>query len=171
MAKAINAQKNPPVTQKKSPKERFFQGQHTIHSDLFKLEVAEVQKNMGIDSPHHEPDYVGIPHTHFFHTFDSDGRKQTRSIAIAGHYHVMTETADPDGGPPSVSCGPAVKEVRKRVQGKFVKGEEPLKDDDHVHEITYLKSCKVEKRVANAEAANLIANESQKTAPIPGVLG
>lgn len=154
---------------KKHVGKRFFAGMETIHSDLFKLDVADVLKNMGIDGQ--DPDYIKVPHSHFYHTYDSDGRKQVRCVAIAGHCHEMTEEADPDGGPPLVSCGPAVKEVRRKIKGKFVKVYEPLTDDPHVHEVVYMRSNEVAKRQVNPDAANLIAAEHQKTAPVPGIAG
>lgn len=174
MAEKIEGKsKTEPKTEGKSKKKhvgkRFFSGTEVIHSDLFKLEIADVLKNMGIDGQ--DPEYLKVPHTHFYHTYDSDGRKQVRCVAIAGHFHPMHEERDPEGGPPLVTCGPATKQVRKKVKGKFITVEEELHDDPHVHEVTYIRSNEVAKRQANNDATNLIAAEQQKTAPIPGILG
>lgn len=168
MAKSDQPDKGEKPTPKKK-RERFFAGQENIHSDLFKLEIAKVQKNIGIDSREHEPEFVGIPHMHFFHSVDSDGKPHKYAVAIAGHTHEMIEEKDPDGGPSTFTAGPALQEVRRKINGKFQKAHERIRFDDHTHVVSYVRSTNVKKREINAEATTIVTVEHQRTAPIPGV--
>lgn len=157
---------------KAQTQKRFYQGDREMDHDLFRLNVANMVKNVGVDAPDQEPTIVEMAHTHFFHTVDSDGRPQTHSVYIGGHCHKMTVLpASEPGEVPTVICGPAVREVRKKHRGKFIKVWENLPDDTHSHEVQYIRSDKIRLRTANAEAANVIAVEAQKTAPIPGIQG
>ncbi len=57
--------------------ERRYPGQAKIDSDLFKLNVAVMVKNVAWQEDTFEP--VNVEHVHFFRTMDSQGRKQTMS--------------------------------------------------------------------------------------------
>jgi len=140
-----------------------------IESDTFKLQVANMQKDMSWNDA---PMIVEMEHTHAFHTVDSDGKVHEYSTAIGGHFHKMKVEPQEDGIP-TVTCvsGP-LHFVKKRVKGKWVKAVEPISGDDHhTHNVQYVKSTKVNMRQASPAAISVITNDAQRTAPIPGVAG
>lgn len=154
---------------KNTSQQRVFSGEQKVHHDLFKLTVAEALKNVSWTEV---PDYVKAEHCHMFHTFDSDGRPQTLSTSIAGHFHVMKIESN-GSGIPKVTCesGP-MKFVRKKVQGRWKKVMAPVNDaDHHRHDTVYIKSDEIAIRKPNMEAVNVVAHDAQKTAPIAGVQG
>lgn len=119
---------------------RIYKGDMEIDHDLFKLEVSTARKNVSIDNT---PLYAGVEHCHFFHTYDSNGRKQAACSPIAGHTHQMEVTADDDGNLVA-KAGPAVK----YAGGKFI----PVSGDNHTHDTTYIASEKIQVRRVSAEA-------------------
>ena len=148
--------------------ERIYNNESSFDTDLFKLEIAPRLKNIAYGEGA-DPDYVKEEHTHWFHTYDSDGKPHDKCVPTGGHFHIMTLTWGKKGSPPKVQCSPPMKEVRdKRGQKKIV----PVGAyDQHIHKITYVRSHKVMMRQANAEAAKVHAMEEQKGAPVPGVNG
>lgn len=148
-----------PAKQQTQPpqQQRKFQTQKEFLHDLFKLTVSKLKKNIAIDGQ--QPDYVDIEHVHFFHTITSDGKPQTRTNSVAGHFHKIKITPTQPGQPPIVECasGP-LKEVVKLQYGKRVKTEVPFDDiDTHTHEVEYHKSNVILERVKNMEAAKVEA--------------
>lgn len=147
-----------------------------VLSHLYKLESAIVVKQVGLaNHPDEAPqDFMPMEHTHPYRTMDSDGKQHHRSASIGGHFHVITTAPDPKGAeyaPVIVSCSPPMKQERRRVKGKWTVVDVPLNDyDDHTHEITYYRSDTVKMRTTNPQAAQLMANEAQKGAPVPGVM-
>jgi hypothetical protein len=156
--------------------QRLYNTQKTIHHDLYKLNVAQFQKNLN-SMPGDVPDYRGVEHCHFFHTVDSNGRAQANCSSIAGHFHVMKITSNPAGGPPLAECisGPMkMARVRDKKTGKWVKKPIPFTDpeiDSHRHEVVYLKSDDIYLRTHNIEAAKVQSVEAQKAAPVAGAAG
>lgn len=150
--------------------ERVYIGSQQIDHDLYKLKSSIMKTNVSWTQ---QPRYVEAEHCHFFHSVDSDGRRQTHSVAIGGHFHEMMMIKPARGKAPAVyRCGPPVKEVRRLGDnGKWVKGYERLKHDDHVHDVEYINSVPVAKRTQSADATNVITDEAQKTAPIQGIIG
>jgi hypothetical protein len=149
---------------------RVFGNKFEFKSDLFKLEVAECN----IDKSWNDvPNLEAVEHVHFFHTFDSDGRKMMRSNAVAGHFHVIEYTEQGDDKPVKITkvSGP-MKEVKRRIKGKFVKVIEPVTaslEDDHTHKPTYRRTENVVARQISAQAVTIESIEANKTAPIQGV--
>ena len=144
----------PTKQQTQTPQQqRKFQTQKEFLHDLFKLTVSKLKKNIAIGGQ--QPDYVDIEHVHFFHTITSDGKPQTRTNSVAGHFHKIKITPTKPGHPPIVECasGP-LKEVVKLQYGKRVKVEVPFDEiDTHTHEVEYHKSNVILERVKNMEAA------------------
>lgn len=159
-----------PSSQEKTSK-RIIGGIGQIKSDLFKLEVAECKVNKSYNEG--DVDLYDQEHVHWFHTYDSDGKKHVRSNAVSGHFHMIEyqETGD-DQAVKIISVSGPMHEVKRKERGRWVKKIEPVSDllgDDHTHEITYKKTDIVEIRTQSANAINLVAQEANKTAPIPGV--
>jgi len=110
-----------------------------IDSDLFKLEVNMMKKNLGADDK--KPLLTGVEHCHFFRTYDSSGKKQNKCGSIGGHYHEVSVSVD--------SKGNLKAECSKAIGTKF--------NDDHVHNVAYIRSDKVQKRTINEDAQMYIA--------------
>lgn len=149
---------------------RVFGNAFNFKSDLFKLEVAECNIDKSwTDAPNLE----AVEHVHFFHTYDSDGRKMMRTNMVAGHFHTIEYTDQGDDKPVKITAvsGP-MREVKRRIKGKFVKVIEPVNsslEDDHTHKPTYRRTENVVARQISAQAVNIEAQEANKTAPISGV--
>ena len=142
--------------QAKSPV-RVYKGEIEVDSDVFKLEVANVQINKGLSN---KPRWVPTEHAHFFHSYDSNGKKMMKCNSVAGHTHLI-EVIYQDDGTITAKCGPAVKEVKKGEFQEIVlqtsrNGSNQL--DDHVHDVTYLFSERIMSRKMNIQAKNFIAN-------------
>jgi hypothetical protein len=161
------------------PAQRVYADEIVIEHDLYKLKLASMKKNVAYMPNTFE--ILSVQHEHFFHTVDSSGTKQKHSNLVGSHFHQMTVVPQGNGAPPIVKCGPAVKEVKKLVNGRVVKVVEPclrypdergdMQVDNHTHEIEYIKSNKIPVRKVNAEAVKVISAEAAKGAPIPGVTG
>lgn len=125
----------------KKPK-RIYAENISIDSDLFKLEVANFQKNLGFDDK--KPILTGAAHCHFYRTFDSNGKKQTRCNFVGGHTHDVSIEVDAKGNF-KATCSPA-------IGSKFM--------DQHIHEVNYIRSDTVTRRKLNEEAQKYIASMS-----------
>lgn len=144
------------------PQGRNFATQTNFMHDLFKLKVAVMLRNDAVFE--NDTDLVKLEHCHLFHTITSDGKKQTRSSSIGGHFHKIEVIEQGEGLPPKVRClsGP-LKEVTKLIRGKRVKVEVPANDfDEHTHEIEYERSNVILERTRNVEAAKAEAQISAR---------
>ena len=128
---------------------RMFDKDGKIPSDLFKLEIADMSKNIGLDDK--APIWQAVPHVHFYHTRCSDGKVQTACSAVGGHKHDVTVKYNKDGEILSVVCGPCSNPGRNADH-----------KDTHIHEITYLQSSEVNVRVKNNDAQVFLANQANK---------
>ncbi len=161
------------------PDKRVYANEVVIDHDLYRLKLTDMKKNVAWQAG--QFDMVSVPHEHFFHTVDSNGIKQKHSNLVGSHFHVMTIEKNPTGGPPIVKCGPAVKEVKKIMNGRTVKTVEPYlryvddqgsaRVDNHTHVVKYEKSNRVPIRKINDEAIKIIGLEAAKGKPIPEVIG
>jgi len=111
--------------------ERTYTASTVIDSDTFKLEVEKMYRDISPDPK--SPQIIPLEHCHMFHTYDSNGKSQTKSSAIGGHTHPMNVEYNTDGQIISCQCGPAIG----------------LKNDNHTHRTTYIKSQKVKIRKHN----------------------
>lgn len=163
---------------------RITRTKQKVHIDHYKLKVASKMANIGLQGARkedgdHEMNLVKQEHVHFFHTYDSNGKKQTRSSSIAGHTHQITEISQGPGQPPKITVGPAVKEVRSKDKKtkkwiiSYAPADDGLDDNEvgHTHEPEYLWSEEVETRDINAEALKLESYEANKGAAVAGVVG
>jgi len=149
--------------------ERVYKQDIKIESDLFKLEVAKMKKDMVNNKDN--PSLLEIEHCHTWRTFDSDGKPQPHCSPIGGHFHEIKYQEDENGAVKVMSVsGPMTWGVAK-VKGKFKKTAVPIPDhleDDHTHTATYIESHKLTARKQSPLAANIIASDAQKVAPVPG---
>lgn len=154
---------------------RVYNKQIEFDSDLYQLAETKMQIRVPLTQP---PEYKPTSHMHWFRTFDSDGRKQIRSQAVGGHFHMM-EVIPQQNGPAIVNCGPAVKEIQNKYKKKVLvpfipEVKEPGAEDpgdSHTHEVVYNRSQRLNMRTANAEAAKVLTMDANKGAPIPGISG
>lgn len=131
---------------------RVYKSEQEFDHDLYKLEISTIEVNEAA----HEGDWKGerYDHKHYYHTFDSAGKKHTHSAPATGHAHEITW--DEEGKP---ICGPAVKQVRvlKRVGNKrrVVKEWRRLPErSQHNHDVSYMYSERLKPRKLNSDAAN-----------------
>jgi len=143
-----NQSKKPTKTKKVKKPGRQYKGQIEVDHDLFRLEPANTKKNISFRKDQYI--WEEIPHKHMFHTVDSDGKPQYRTCPTASHFHKMVVN-DVDGELIAECSGP--------YQMKMVKGqrvEVPYENDNHKHEVTYLRSERIMQRVYNQDALNMI---------------
>lgn len=152
-----------------APIARVYKGSQEIDHDLFKLVVAKMRRNISWSGGTAPEDYVFLDHCHMFHTFDSSGRKQTRSTKTGGHFHEVTITKT--SGVPRVTISGPKTEIRKRVNGRVRPMVIDLADDDHTHDAEYIRSERIQIRSSNVEAAKVEAFvRAQQEVSVPGVL-
>ncbi len=172
--KRLNHQKkDPEVIVKKSPAhvtERQYSKEVEIDHDLFWLRTAPMKRNLAM--PHEAPEYRSIDHQHQYHTVTSDGKEQVTSSSIGGHFHKMEVVKHEDGSIEAKCVSGPVRYFKVKQHGKWKKIMKPINDfDDHCHEVEYVKSDRIGKRLINAEAATVQAVDAQKVAPVAGVQG
>jgi len=134
---------------------RTYKGDVTIDHDLFKLQAAKFLKNISIDI--NNPIWMPAEHCHFYHSHDSSGKRLEKSSATGGHFHEMEVKVDKKGNL-SATCSRPLKRVwnpkkRRYENTPFNSGAAEGAGDNHVHEVTYIKSDKIEIRKLNSEAA------------------
>jgi hypothetical protein len=129
---------------------RLMKGTTTIYHDLFRLEPANMIKEVMIGS-----DKVlkeAVQHQHFYHTVDSSGRRQYECAPIGGHVHKI-EVGQDENGNLIATCGvPLVRTTVKTKFGKRIEKILPSKDDNHTHICKYIESSEIKPRKANEEA-------------------
>lgn len=151
-----------------APKQsRQYKDDITFDHDLYRLDNTELIRNIAW-SKKQKPMYEPFDHKHFFHTFDSDGRKQTRCVAALGHFHEMTVVDNGPDSPPTVTCGPAMREVlmRDSDDGVYKKMAVQLEGREaHKHTVSYVASERLRTRKSNAQAAKMLANVTAHQTP------
>lgn len=153
--------------------DRVFTKTTKIVSDVFKLKVAEVIKQVGPEKdPNKDPDsFRPFEHTHVFRTFDSDGKRHDKCCATAGHFHEIKWEYDKDNKPQVRSVSGPMTMSRKQIKGKWTQVAVPANSyDEHTHDFLYLQSVEVSARNTNLEAQKVIALDAQKGAPVAGVV-
>lgn len=121
---------------------RRLEKETEVYHDLFRLEITNTRKNIAFSEG--DENWEQVPHKHFFHTVTSDGKTQDTSSPTAGHFHKVKVNKNEAGEILSVECGPPL------VMHKG--NPHPYKNDSHIHEISYIESEVVKKRVRNEEA-------------------
>ncbi len=156
--------------------QRVYQSTVEFDSDLFRLKTQKMKKNVHWNKQ--TPDWRSVDHEHFFHTYDSGGKKMTDCNSVGGHFHIM-EVTHSAGGVPVVKCSGPKKFIHKKGKKIMVDasdvprlgddGKENEGYDGHVHEVVYERSSRMKPRVMNAESIKVINEDANKTASIPGI--
>lgn len=164
--------------QKTTKIKRVFKDQFEFTHDLYKLNPAEMKKNISFNEI---PNLQDITHMHFFHSVDSSGIKQTNSTTIGGHFHEMEIIESDDGSPAEVRCksGPLTygyKKImgrKKRVPVPTLLDEDGTRIDNHTHFVEYIKSDVLKLRTLNQEAIKTkqeyYNREIEKSTPPEGI--
>ena len=150
------------VTKSKSKEQevsikRKFKGEEEIYHDLFCLEETETIKDVGWNPQ--RPLIEKFNHKHFYHTVDSDGKKQTHCTPSLGHTHEVKVVGTEEDGSPKIEIGPAVVVMKKKMGGKQ---SLPYKFDNHTHESRYMYSEKLSVRKYSDEALASISKVKQQ---------
>jgi hypothetical protein len=135
---------------------RTAKGTQSFTHDLFKTDVQNVTKNFSFRTYAAQHELVPTPHAHIIHSHTSDGKPQSKTAPMAGHFHELKFT-DENGnllldqnGKPRCEVGPAMRMVEtKAPNGKKIKKAEPvsfflengtLVTDSHTHKSIYIES-------------------------------
>ena len=161
------------------PAETYVPGHSTVRSDSYKMSVERFPKNVANDGE--RPNFVGMEHSHIFHTHDQRGRIQEYSCPIGGHFHRMKVTPDPRGKefPPIVACvsGPLKwVNVKDKYGGNSRKAvpaytnldgaeDRDFVDAEHKHKVKYIGTSQLKSAAANPEAAKLMGMMAPPPAP------
>lgn len=146
------------MSQEKKPVvvNRVVDGTQTFWHDRFKSDTKKMIKCIfNREDGQSEEDMKHIDHQHFFHSHDSNGRKQEQCVAVGGHYHNII-THDEQGNPlvdkqgrPRVECSKPYRKIRKRQGRKMVTiieevtfkmAEGKILKDEHSHVFNYDRS-------------------------------
>lgn len=156
----------------------IYQTSIEFKSRLFRLKPAKMMKHVLLGND--QETFADVQHQHFYHTYDSSGKFQPHSVAVGGHFHIMTMTDDPETGEPIVTCsGPKTFAYKKNK--KVIVDLPPFKATDdqgndivdrHTHEVVYERTSKIKPRTVNAESVRVIDQlENSRSAPIDGIKG
>lgn len=163
-----NAEKN----KSRGGSRRMLERTQLVYHDLYKLLPADTIKKISPVDPTlsdeqndqaYPPEWRTVPHKHFYHTTNSDGKKQIYCAPAAGHFHEVTTHEDEDGNL-TAECGPPLVMSRGKVCG--------YKNDKHIHEVEYMESEQITKRVRSKEAAKMMtAISAEETNALKGSAG
>ncbi len=151
------------VVEDASKWKRVYQSEQSFNSDLFRLRTAKMIKDQSLNKDGSE--LKEIDHEHFWHTYDSGGKKLDQSTPTGNHFHIMTLKTAPNGAPIATCSGP---KMIKHVKGKRQIVGCP-NDDQHIHTVEYERSSLVKPRTVNIESTKIISADAAKAAPVPGI--
>lgn len=114
--------------------------------DTFKAEPAPMHKNVGYNE---KLIVEKFEHCHIYHTYDSNGRPLKGTNQVGGHYHEISVYVDEQTGELKAKCSPPLQNKNS---------EKIIAQDQHTHQMSYIKSEKVEVRQMNALAAQYSSN-------------
>jgi len=174
----MEAEKPKPKTVKtKTQWKPTYQKAQAFDSHLFKLTDAKMKKKVVLGN--NLEDVQEVTHNHFYHTVDSSGRTQEHSVAVGGHFHIMTVEYDEETGEPIAKCsGPKTYTWKKNKRiivdlpefGTDERGEAIR--DNHTHQVDYQRSSKVAPRTVSAEAVKAMdILETSRARPVEGIKG
>jgi len=146
--------KNPPPKVKKHLYELTRKGHTEVRHDLYKLEVAQMKKN--VSWKYLAPRIETLEHCHIFHSHnEKNGLPNKYCTPVGGHFHEVSVVWDGDNIV-SLKCGPPLSRKKRMIPGlrgnKIVSSVEAVKYlthpksgepdivDTHEHEISYRHS-------------------------------
>lgn len=114
-----------------------------VKSHSFKFHPAVMKKN--VSWVEKKPQFVDLEHCHIFHSYDSYGRKQTRTNAVGGHYHEIELYIEN-------------KELKLKVSPPMQNsGSEKIYPiDTHTHSYSYIKSDEFKMRTVDANSMAMV---------------
>jgi hypothetical protein len=118
-----------------------------IDHDLYKLEVAVMQQDKGIEG--RSTIFVPVEHCHFFHSVDSRGAVQKYATSIGGHTHKIDIQKREDGSQ-NIICGPSI--IVSNGKTYQMKNSESV----HTHKVIYVGSDVIDVTPVNKEAAKVL---------------
>lgn len=146
----------------KKPKDksvkRIIKGMEDVHHDLFRLESSNTKKNISFNK--NSPIWEPVAHKHFYHTVDSDGKPQDKCGPTAGHFHFVT--VEERNGELVAKCSEPYVMGRDKNTKKMA--AVPYENDKHTHDVTYLQSEVLKRRVMNADALKEISRMESENA-------
>jgi len=140
--------------------ERVYKGTQEIDHDLFKLNVAKMQRNASYTD---DPIYIAQDHSHIYHTVDSSGTPQENSAEVGGHYHKVT--AEFRDGKFYTACSPPLKSVVSKRNGAASRRSIAVTGDDHTHVVEYKGSQKIRPRALNTEYVKFQSSQAAAQSP------
>lgn len=141
---------------------RVYRSEQKVHHDLFKLLPELVKKNVGYDPL--KPEIRSYEHTHFYHTVDSNGRKQQYCAPQAGHIHEIEFELGEE--PKIILCGPPLLSQSAKKSKNFPYDKSGRLGDRHAHKGLYLFSEQMEVRNISEEAQINMAARANEEASV-----
>lgn len=138
-------------------------------SHSYKLLVTPMQKNQSWTEV---PNWQTVEHVHWFHTLNSHGKPNDKCNPIAGHFHEIKVELLPGEKVPTVTVGPAMIMVTKKVQGILRQVPELYNEPNpHTHEARYIDSHKFKIKQINHNAQRSIDQLTAAGRSIAGIEG
>lgn len=149
---------------------RRYRENTSFFSDLFRLQLAKLLQWKGWtkvsqNAPKDEngnlnDDWVLTPHCHYFHTFDSNGKKQEHCQPVAQHVHKMQVVRDPENPDDILEVRCVSGPLKWVITEKFGKRQKILEEDPHDkhrHDTEYIKSNQITQAKMNSDAVKVIS--------------
>lgn len=163
---------SPQASVKKNVVHRQYAGTVEFDSDLFMLSPAKMKRNV---TPNKDADaWLDVLHQHFFHTFDSSGKKLDKCSDVGGHFHVIKVIPGEGGGLPTLEVsGPKTYAHKKgkKVMVDASRGSGEPGFDDHTHDVEYKWSSRMKPRTLNTESLKIVNEEANKLVAPEGITG
>jgi hypothetical protein len=123
----------------------FLRKDAVFQHHLFKSDIQDCLKNVSYKK--FEPDLRKIPHKHFYHSVNPQGKALDRCSNACGHWHRVTWQMDKATGNLIAISGPAMRDATRQLKNGLKKSapeectwsdvEGRITKDDHTHEWTY----------------------------------
>lgn len=125
-----------------------MKGEARFRHDLFKGSVGLFKSNKSYI--YGDPKIVDVEHVHFYHSHNSQGRKQRYTNIVGGHFHEIKTKVDKNGDIVA-ECGPPLtKKWLRMPNGENRSQVVPVEYwngythknvvDDHTHDFQYIHS-------------------------------
>ncbi len=146
----------------------FEQGKQEIELQRFKLLVAKMRKNHGVDGD--DPLWLDHEHTHMFYSVDTHGNPQDYSTAIGGHFHEVKFAQDENGNVSISYMSPPLRWEKQTRGRRSMRVAVELNEDKHTHKVEYHGFKKLNLKQINTEYVKFQSMlDSKKPGPVEGV--
>lgn len=145
-----------PMESKEESRKIVYKGTQEVNHHLYRLTLSHFERNISYSKQ--RPIFEKIPHTHVFHSVDSNGKKQDRSHKVGGHFHIVETIPSENGEWPLIKVSKAMHLVRERDQyGNETIIAQEIPHDQHTHDWEYITTERFKVRKANLEAVKVQA--------------